>query len=216
MTEKNYDIIVIGAGCGGLTAAACAAKEGKKVLLLERHNAPGGFSSSFVRGRFEFDISLHELCRFSNEAGLGELRVIFDSLGISDKIQWTTIPEAFRLISRSYDGSKIDATMPFGVESFIETMEQYPKRCLFYVFSEEKLNQFNIQLNGEYIVKFDINAREYNGRWYNDLRAWSVTPAQAQQAQQAPQADTFRQTGASEIPAPVVAPPAEPTDSLPF
>ena len=58
MTEKSYDIIVIGAGCGGLTAAACAAKEGKKVLLLERHNAPGGFSSSFVRGRFEFDISL--------------------------------------------------------------------------------------------------------------------------------------------------------------
>ena len=50
MSKKNYDIIVIGAGCGGLTAAACAAKEGKKVLLLERHNTPGGFASGFVSG----------------------------------------------------------------------------------------------------------------------------------------------------------------------
>ncbi len=125
MTDKNYDIIVIGAGCGGLTAAACASKEGKRVLLLERHNVPGGFSSSFVRGRFEFDVSLHELCRFSNEAGLGELRVLFDSLGISNKIQWITIPEAFRLISKSYDGSKVDVAMPFGVDNFIETMESY-------------------------------------------------------------------------------------------
>ena len=125
MSDKNYDIIVIGAGCGGLTAAAFAAKEGKKVLLLERHNAPGGFSSSFVRGRFEFDVSLHELCGFSDEAGLGELRVLLDSIGISDKIQWSPVPEAFRLISRSYDGKKIDATMPFGVDNFTEAMESY-------------------------------------------------------------------------------------------
>ena len=83
MSEKNYDIIVIGAGCGGLTAAACAAKEGKKVLLLERHNTPGGFASSFIRGRFEFDISLHQLCGFSQSSGLGEVRQIFDYLGIS-------------------------------------------------------------------------------------------------------------------------------------
>ena len=125
MTEKNYDIIVIGAGCGGLTAAACAAKEGKKVLLLERHNAPGGFSSSFVRGRFEFDVSLHELCRFSDEAGLGELRRIFDHIGISNKLEWSPIPEAYRFISKSYDGSKIDVTMPFGIDSFIDAMERY-------------------------------------------------------------------------------------------
>ncbi len=125
MSDKNYDIIVIGAGCGGLTAAACAAKEGKKVLLLERHNAPGGFSSSFVRGRFEFDVSLHQLCGFTDDAGLGELRFIFDSIGITDKIQWSPIPNAYRLISKSYDGSKIDVTMPFGTKNFIEAMEHY-------------------------------------------------------------------------------------------
>lgn len=125
MSDNNYDIIVIGAGCGGLTAAACAAKEGKKVLLLERHNTPGGFASSFVRGRFEFDISLHQLCGFSQSAGVGDVRRIFDYLGISDKIKWVEVPEAYRLITKASDGTEIDVTMPFGVENFIEAMEKY-------------------------------------------------------------------------------------------
>ncbi len=125
MTQKNYDIIVIGAGCGGLTAAACAAKKGKKVLLLERHNSPGGFLGSFVRGRFEFDISLHQLCGFSDTQGLGETRRVLDFLGISDKIKWDNIPDAFRLITKSRKGEAIDVNMPFGVNNFISAMESY-------------------------------------------------------------------------------------------
>lgn len=96
----------------------------------------------------------------------------------------------------------------------IETLEQYPKRCMFNVFGEDKLKQFNIQQGGEYLVKFDINAREYNGRWYNDLRAWKVEPAQAEQApaQEAP----FPNAGADAIPAPTIAPPNDDADPLPF
>ena len=48
---KTYDVIVIGAGNGGLAAAANCAKAGLSTLLLERHNIPGGSASSFVRGR---------------------------------------------------------------------------------------------------------------------------------------------------------------------
>ncbi|MFX1379791.1 MAG: FAD-dependent oxidoreductase, partial [Promethearchaeota archaeon] len=51
----TYPVIVIGAGLGGLGAACQLTSVGKKVLLLEKHNVPGGFASSFVRGRFEFD-----------------------------------------------------------------------------------------------------------------------------------------------------------------
>ena len=58
---KDYDVVVVGGGLGGLSAAAFLAKEGKKVLLLERQNVPGGYATSFLRGRFEFEISLHEL-----------------------------------------------------------------------------------------------------------------------------------------------------------
>jgi ribulose 1,5-bisphosphate synthetase/thiazole synthase len=48
--NKSYDCVVIGAGSGGLAAAAQLAVKGAKVLLLEQHNVQGGFATSFVRG----------------------------------------------------------------------------------------------------------------------------------------------------------------------
>ena len=59
-------------------------------------------------------------------------------------------------------------------EFVIETHEQFPRRMSFSVFGEDKLNQFNIQMGEEINVFFDINAREYQGRWYNDIRAWRI------------------------------------------
>ena len=56
----------------------------------------------------------------------------------------------------------------------IETHDQYPRKCCFTVFGEERLNQFNIQVGEEMTVSLDIDAHEYNGRWYNSLRAWRV------------------------------------------
>lgn len=51
MSETTYDIIVIGAGIGGLTAAALLARDGYRVLVLEGHIAPGGCASSYQRKR---------------------------------------------------------------------------------------------------------------------------------------------------------------------
>lgn len=121
----DFDIIVIGAGLGGLTAAACATKNGKKVLVLERNLTPGGSATSFTRGRFEFEASLHSLCGYSNTQGVGDVRIIFDELGISNKIEWCKLPTAFRVITKSKNGEKIDATLPFGIENFIRAMEEY-------------------------------------------------------------------------------------------
>ena len=59
-------------------------------------------------------------------------------------------------------------------EYVLETHEQYPKKLCFNVFGADKIAQFNIQAGEEMTVSFDINAREYNGRWYNDIRAWRV------------------------------------------
>ena len=59
-------------------------------------------------------------------------------------------------------------------EFVIETHEQYPKKCVFTVFGEDKLSQMNIQQGDELTVSFDIDAHEYNGRWFNDIRAWKV------------------------------------------
>lgn len=59
-------------------------------------------------------------------------------------------------------------------EYVIETQEQYPKKICFEVFGTDKLKEFNIRSNDLIKVYLDINAREYNGKWYNSIRAWKV------------------------------------------
>ena len=63
-------------------------------------------------------------------------------------------------------------------EYVLEVPGQYPKRCLFNVFGEDRINQFNIQNGDELTIQFDIDAREYNGRWFNDIRAYNVIRGQ--------------------------------------
>ena len=60
MTEQ-YDVIVIGAGLGGLATAACLAKARKRVLVLEHHSVPGGYAHEFRRGKYRFEVALHAL-----------------------------------------------------------------------------------------------------------------------------------------------------------
>ena len=62
-------------------------------------------------------------------------------------------------------------------EYVIETQEQYPKKMCFEVFGTAKLKEFNIRNNDLIKVHFDITAREYNGKWYNSIRAWKVEHA---------------------------------------
>ena len=62
----------------------------------------------------------------------------------------------------------------------LETQEQYPKKLAFDV-TNDKIDQLNIRLGEILTVQFDINAREYNGRWFNSVNAWNVI-RQAQQA----------------------------------
>jgi hypothetical protein len=56
----------------------------------------------------------------------------------------------------------------------IETHDSYPKKMVFSVFGEDRLQRFNIQVGDEVLVSFDIDAREYNGRWFNSIRAFDV------------------------------------------
>lgn len=59
-------------------------------------------------------------------------------------------------------------------EYVIETLGQFPKRCVFTVFGSDKIDNFALMKGEVVTVKLDIDAREYNGRWYNDIKAWAV------------------------------------------
>ena len=59
-------------------------------------------------------------------------------------------------------------------EYVIETHDQYPRRMCFDVFGDDKIKQFNIQVGEELNVSFDLDAREWQGRWFNSIRAWKV------------------------------------------
>ncbi len=59
-------------------------------------------------------------------------------------------------------------------EYVIENHDQYPRKMCFNVFGADKIAQFNIQLGEELTVFFDIDCRQWNDRWFNDLRAWKV------------------------------------------
>ena len=119
--SERYDVVIIGAGNSGLTAACRASVMGLKCLCIERHNTVGGAAASFVRGRFEFEASLHEIQDFGQGEMRGELGRLFDELGI--KMEWLEIPDAFRVIVEDGGERTLDATVPHGRKEFTDYME---------------------------------------------------------------------------------------------
>ncbi|MCQ2537310.1 MAG: NAD(P)/FAD-dependent oxidoreductase [Lachnospiraceae bacterium] len=119
----KYDVVVVGAGNAGLSAALQLLKEKKKILVIEQHNLPGGCASSFVRGRYEFDPSLHELCNVGSKEAPGSVRKLMEYYGV--KVDWVKIDDCFRVISKYSDGGAMDVTMPAGREKFIDAMDSY-------------------------------------------------------------------------------------------
>jgi prolycopene isomerase len=101
----SYDAVVIGAGNGGLTASTALAQKGLNVLLLERHNIPGGCATSFCRGRFEFEVALHQLSGMGTRDKPGPLRMMLGSLGILDELDLVEGPDLYGVSMP--DGSRL-------------------------------------------------------------------------------------------------------------
>ena len=90
-------------------------------------------------------------------------------------------------------------------EYVIEVPGQYPRKCVFRLFGEDRIKQFAIQQGEDLTIQFDIDAHEYNGRWFNEIRAYNVIRA----GQQVPVA------GAPVAGAPVAAAPSAATSPFP-
>jgi prolycopene isomerase len=94
----DYDAVIIGAGNGGLTAGLTLARAGVKTLMLERHNIPGGCATSFVRGRFEFEVALHQLSGMGTESFPGPLRSMLKDLGVLKDLEFVQMENLYRAV----------------------------------------------------------------------------------------------------------------------
>ena len=120
----DYDAVVIGAGNGGLTAACTLAQNGAKVLLLERHNIPGGCATSFIRGRFEFEVALHQLSGLGSAERPGPLRTVLGELGVLDQIEFVEMKNLYRLV---VPGS-LDVTLTTERNVIVDTLtDRFPR-----------------------------------------------------------------------------------------
>lgn len=100
LADDHYDAVIIGSGLGGLSCAAAFARQGFKALVIEQHDKPGGYATSFKRpGGFEFDVSLHSTS-VDERNGIHNLIPGFPE--ITD-VEFVAHPTLFRAIFPEHD-----------------------------------------------------------------------------------------------------------------
>jgi prolycopene isomerase len=114
--RRENPIVVIGAGLGGLCSAAYLARAGLPVTVVERHDKVGGYATSFRRGRFTFEVSLHG----SSLMGAVPQQILAE-LGIRERLQLVPLPEFYRLL-----GGAVDLVVPqCAPEAYIEVLRRH-------------------------------------------------------------------------------------------
>ena len=92
--KGNYPTVIIGAGLGGLCCGAYLSKFGIPVTVVEQHDIPGGYATSFdrARGKFTFEVSLHAISINNNATAR-----ILKELGILEKLELVELPEVYQV-----------------------------------------------------------------------------------------------------------------------
>lgn len=122
-SEKEiYDVIVIGAGIGGLSTAALLAKAGKSVLLVERHDRPGGYAHGFRRRDFHFDAGVHLVsgCGPEGYRNGSTIHKICQAVGIDPHTVFLPIPNFARVVF-----PELEVTIQAGEEAFVAGLSEY-------------------------------------------------------------------------------------------
>ena len=115
----DFDVIIIGSGAGGLTAAVALAQAGKKVLVLEQHDRPGGWTHSFTLQGYRFSPGVHYIGDLQDGGGL---RAIYDGLGVSQDLTFCELnPDGYDHII--IGDRRVD--FPKGKDNLIERLKSH-------------------------------------------------------------------------------------------
>jgi prolycopene isomerase len=115
--KSKYDAIIIGSGLGGLSAAAALAKRGLSVLVLEKHTQPGGYATTFSRGRFEFEVSLHALTGIGTPLNPGPLFHDLEALDVARRVEFIPMDDLYRSVGPTWD-----FVLPTGISAYQQTL----------------------------------------------------------------------------------------------
>lgn len=98
-----------------------------------------------------------------------------------------------KLLDKLAVQSGTSARGPWSKQDFIvETLEQYPRKICMNVWGQDKVNELVSYNAGEILtISVNIESREFNGRWYTDVRAWRIQRDAVEGGQVPPQADPF-------------------------
>ena len=183
--KDKYDVVVIGGALAGMSCAMKLASEGKSVLILEKHNLPGGIATSFVRSGVEIEATLHEMMSIGPEEDPLFIRKYLDDMKVA--IDWLRVPEAYKLVSpedginielhagRRKDGTwvaadEIDAQYPGTrdeINKLLETCNQVYESVLF--LNEHTVSKLDMLRHHEALAKTaGYSAREVMDK-YVDL-----------------------------------------------
>jgi all-trans-retinol 13,14-reductase len=155
--HPKYDVIVIGSGLGGLVSAVILAKEGKKVLVLEKNNQFGGNLQTFVRDKTIFDTGVHYIGGLAKGENLYNY---FDYLDIADKLKLIQLDKnGFDVISFDDDANEYPLAQSY--QNFVIQLANY--------FPEEKENLQNYCAKLEEVCsKFPLYNLEFDSFYDNE------------------------------------------------
>ena len=121
--KDHYDVVIIGGALAGLSAALQLQQKGiNDILILEKHNLPGGLATSYVRNGIEIEATLHEMMSIGDKNDRLKVGTFFDECGVD--IDWLKVPEAYRFVEPS---KNIDITLHAGFERMAGEIDaQFP------------------------------------------------------------------------------------------
>ena len=100
---------------------------------------------------------------------------------------------------------------PWKVQPYVlETLDQYPRKVHFEVFGEDRIKQNPCEIDQLVTISFDIESREFNGRWYTSIRAWRIQQGDMTQAAAPAPAAAPVAAAPAAAPAPAAQPAAQP------